>query len=64
MQVSDRAVIVLADALRHRRTVLGSRRRRLSTGEQALRSRYVRDGVDVLAAVGADSRPGAGPGPP
>ena len=76
MQVSNRALIVLADALRHRRTVLGSRWRRLPAGEQALLVlahlnkgetytalaggfgvgtttvfRYVREGVDVLAAV-------------
>ncbi len=76
MQVSNRALIVLADALRHRRTVLGSRWRRLPAGEQALLvlahlnkgetytalaggfgvgtttvHRYVREGVEVLAAV-------------
>ncbi|BBF99707.1 MULTISPECIES: transposase family protein [Pseudonocardia] len=36
MPVSNRALQVLADALRHRRTVLGSRWRRLTAGEQAL----------------------------
>src|SRR5918997_1865813 len=76
MQVSNRALIVLADALRHRRTVMGSRWRRLPAGEQALLvlahlnkgetytalaggfgvgtttvHRYVREGVEVLAAV-------------
>jgi hypothetical protein len=76
MQVSNRALRVLADALRHRRTVLGSRWRRLPAGKQALLvlahlhkgetytalaggfgvgtttvHRYVREGVDVLAAV-------------
>ena len=76
MPVSSRALQVLADALRHHRTVLGSRWRRLSPGEQALLVlahvnkgetyaalaggfgvgtttvfRYVREGVDVLAAL-------------
>jgi len=76
MPVSNRALQVLADALRHRRTVLGTRWRRLSAGEQALLVlahlnkgetytalaggfgvgtttvfRYVREGVEVLAAV-------------
>src|SRR5215210_8174164 len=36
MQVSNRALTTLADALRHRRTVIGSRWRRLSAGKQAL----------------------------
>jgi hypothetical protein len=36
MQVSNRALQTLADALRHRRTVLGSRWRRLPAGRQAL----------------------------
>src|SRR5215210_1531487 len=36
MSVSNRALQVLADALRHRRSVMGSRWRRLSAGEQAL----------------------------
>ena len=76
MPVSNRALQVLADALRHRRSVMGSRWRRLTAGEQALLVlahlhkgetytalaggfgvgtttvfRYVREGVDVLAAV-------------
>jgi hypothetical protein len=76
MQVSNRAPTVLADALRHRRTIIGSRWRRLSPGRQALLvlahlrkgetytalasgfgigtttvHRYVRDGLDVLAAA-------------
>jgi DDE superfamily endonuclease len=76
MPVSNRALQVLADALRHRRSVVGSRWRRLSAGEQALLVlahlnkgetytalaggfgvgtttvfRYVREGVDVLAAA-------------
>ena len=76
MPVSNRALQVLADALRHRRSVMGSRWRRLTAGEQALVVlahlnkgetytalaggfgvgtttvfRYVREGVDVLAAV-------------
>jgi hypothetical protein len=76
MPVSNRALQVLADALRHHRTVLGSRWRRLSAGEQAVLVlahlnkgetyaalaggfgvgtttvfRYVREGVDVLAAL-------------
>ncbi len=36
MQVSNRALTRLADALRHRRTVVGSRWRRLPAGRQAL----------------------------
>ena len=36
MQVSNRALTTLADALRHRRTVIGSRWRRLPAGKQAL----------------------------
>lgn len=36
MQVSNRALQTLADALRHRRTILGSRWRRLPAGRQAL----------------------------
>jgi hypothetical protein len=36
MQVSNRALQTLADALRHHRTVLGSRWRRLPAGRQAL----------------------------
>lgn len=76
MPMSNRALQVLADALRHRRTAMGSRWRRLTAGEQALLVlahlnkgetynalaggfgvgtttvfRYVREGVDVLAAV-------------
>jgi DDE superfamily endonuclease/Helix-turn-helix of DDE superfamily endonuclease len=76
MPVSNRALQVLADALRHRRTAMGSRWRRLPPGRQALLVlahlrkgetysalaggfgvgtttvfRYVREGVDVLAAV-------------
>jgi hypothetical protein len=76
MPVSNRALQVLADALRHRRSEMGSRWRRLSAGEQALLVlahlnqgetyttvaggfgvgtttvfRYVREGVDVLAAI-------------
>jgi hypothetical protein len=76
MPVSNRALQVLADALRQRRTAMGSRWRRLAPGRQALLVlahlrkgetytaladgfgvgtttvfRYVREGVDVLAAV-------------
>ncbi len=77
MQVSNRAALqTLADALRHHRTILGSRWRRLPAGRQALLVlahlnkgetytalasgfgvgtttvfRYVREGVDVLAAT-------------
>jgi DDE superfamily endonuclease/Helix-turn-helix of DDE superfamily endonuclease len=76
MPVSNRALQVLADALRQRRSAMGSRWRRLPAGEQALLVlahlnkgetyaalaggfgvgtttvfRYVREGVDVLAAV-------------
>ena len=76
MPVSNRALQVLAEALRQRRSAMGSRWRRLSAGEQALLVlahlnkgetytalaagfgvgtttvfRYVREGVDVLAAV-------------
>ena len=76
MPVSNRALQVLADALRQHRTAMGSRWRRLSPGRQALLVlahlrkgetytalaggfgvgtttvfRYVREGVDVLAAV-------------
>ncbi len=76
MQVSNRALTTLAAALRHRRTILGSRWRRLSAARQALLVlahlrkgetytalaggfgvgtttvyRYVREGLDVLAAV-------------
>ena len=36
MPVSNRALQVLADALRHRRTAMGSRWRRFRPGEQAL----------------------------
>ena len=36
MQVSNHALTVLADALRHRRSILGSRWRRLPAGKQAL----------------------------
>ena len=36
MTVSKRALIMLADALRHRRTQLRTRWRRLEVGEQAL----------------------------
>jgi hypothetical protein len=36
MQVSNRALTRLADALRHRRTIMGSRWRRLPAGRQAL----------------------------
>ena len=36
MQVSNRALQTLADALRHHRTILGSRWRRLPAGRQAL----------------------------
>lgn len=36
MRVSNRALRVLADALRHRRTMMGSRWRRLAAGDQAL----------------------------
>ena len=36
MPVSNRALTVLADALGHRRTIIGSRWRRLSPGRQAL----------------------------
>lgn len=36
MQVSNRALAVLADALGYRRTIIGSRWRRLSPGRQAL----------------------------
>jgi hypothetical protein len=78
MQVSNRALQTLADALRHHRTILGSRWRRLPAGRQALLVlahlnkgetytalaggfgvgtttvfRYVREGVDVLAATAA-----------
>jgi Helix-turn-helix of DDE superfamily endonuclease len=34
--VSNRALVTLSDALRHRRTQVGTRWRRLSVGEQAL----------------------------
>jgi DDE superfamily endonuclease/Helix-turn-helix of DDE superfamily endonuclease len=76
MPVSNRALQVLADALRQRRSELGSRWRRLPAGRQALLVlahlrkgetyialasgfgvgtttvfRYVREGLDVLAAV-------------
>ena len=76
MPVSNRALQVLADALRQRRSAVGSRWRRLPAGEQALLVlahlnkgetytalaggfgvgtttvfRYVREGVDVLAAT-------------
>ena len=76
MPVSNRALQVLADALRRHRTAMGSRWRRLPPGRQALLVlahlrkgetytalaggfgvgtttvfRYVREGVDVLAAV-------------
>ncbi len=76
MPVSNRALRVLADALRQRRNQLGSRWRRLPPGRQALLVlahlrngetytalaggfgvgtttvfRYVREGVDVLAAL-------------
>jgi hypothetical protein len=34
--VSNHAIITVSDALRHRRTVLGTRWRRLSAGQQAL----------------------------
>ncbi len=76
MQVSNRALTRLADALRHRRTIMRSRWRRLPAGKQALLVlahlrkgetytaladgfgvgtttvyRYVREGLDVLAAV-------------
>jgi DDE superfamily endonuclease/Helix-turn-helix of DDE superfamily endonuclease len=76
MPVSNRALRVLADALRQRRTAMGSRWRRLPPGRQALLVlahlrkgetysalaggfgigtttvfRYIREGVDVLAAV-------------
>jgi hypothetical protein len=76
MPVSNPALQVLAEALRQRRSAMGSRWRRLSAGEQALLVlaylnkgetytalaggfdvgtatvfRYVREGVDVLAAV-------------
>ena len=76
MPVSNRALQVLAEALRQRRSAMGSRWRRLPAGEQALLVlaylnkgetytalaagfgvgtatvfRYVREGVDVLAAV-------------
>jgi hypothetical protein len=76
MPVSNRALQVLTEALRQRRSAMGSRWRRLSAGEQALLVlaylntgetytalaggfgvgtamvfRYVREGVDVLAAV-------------
>ncbi|MCU1631027.1 MAG: transposase, partial [Pseudonocardia sp.] len=36
MTVSNRALIMLSDALRHRRTQLGTRWRRLDAGQQAL----------------------------
>jgi hypothetical protein len=36
MPVFNRALTTLADALRHRRTIIGSRSRRLSAGRQAL----------------------------
>src|SRR5918995_1373855 len=76
MQVSNRALQTLADALRHHRRSLGSRWRRLPAEQQALLVlahlnkgeiytaladgfgvgtttvfRYVREGVDVLAAT-------------
>jgi hypothetical protein len=76
MSVSNRALQVVADALRQRRSAMGSRGRRLPAGRQALLVlahltkgetytalaggfgvgtttvfRYVREGVDVLAAV-------------
>src|SRR6476620_6633285 len=76
MPVSNRALQVLADALRQHRTAMGSRWRRLPPGRQALLVlahlrkgetytalaggfgvgtttvfRYVREGIDVLAAV-------------
>jgi hypothetical protein len=76
MPVSNRALQVLADALRQHRTAMGSRWRRLRPGRQALLVlahlrkgetytalaagfgvgtttvfRYVREGVDVLAAI-------------
>src|SRR6185312_3929598 len=76
MPVSNRALQVLADALRQHRTAMGSRWRRLPPGRQALLVlahlrkgeaytalaagfgvgtttvfRYIREGVDVLAAV-------------
>lgn len=76
MQVSNRCLQRLSDALRRRRSIMGSRWPRLSAGEQALLVlahlnkgesypalaggfgvgtttvyRYVREGVDVLAAL-------------
>ncbi|MDT7701966.1 MAG: hypothetical protein QOJ30_4291 [Pseudonocardiales bacterium] len=36
MTVSNRALIMLSDALRHRRTQRGTRWRRLDAGQQAL----------------------------
>ncbi len=76
MSVSNRALQVLAGALRQRRSEMGSRGRRLPAGRQVLlvlvhltrgetytalaggfgvgtttAFRYVREGVDVLAAV-------------
>jgi len=53
MQVSNRALMVLADALRHRRTILGSRWRRLSAGRQALLVlAHVRKGETYTALAG------------
>ncbi len=53
MPVSSRALRVLADALRYRRTVLGSRWRRLSAGEQALLVlAYVNKGETYTALAG------------
>jgi hypothetical protein len=69
--VSNHTLTTLATALRHRRTVIGSRWRRLPAGRQALLvlakgetytalasgsstttvHRYVREGLDVLAAA-------------
>jgi hypothetical protein len=39
MTVSNRALIMLADGLRQRRTTLGTRWRRLDAGRQALAGR-------------------------
>jgi transposase-like protein len=53
MQVSNRALTTLADALRHRRTILGSRWRRLPAGRQALLVlAYLRKGETYSALAG------------
>ncbi len=56
MQVSNRALTMLADALRHRRTIVGSRWRRLSPGRQALLVlAHVRRGETYTALAGGFS---------